>query len=331
MKSNCKALKTSIAICSISFAFIIVTYLFFPYESQLYNTILNIFIGIFGSGLVSLLISIPAYRVSKIKLLEDYWNELHRLIRVVDSIDYLFCYYNDDVLTNYLNEIKNKEFYDELKKTMKLKLNTKEGFYKKELINTFLKDHVKSKIENKDLEKIDEIIIDNEINAIRKRLIIVCKEYIEVSKESTLKLNVLLGDMCFFTGKKPYNQIYENTYMSMYNLFYRIYEECVHIKPFIDGKGNEAIVLSKVLNLQKELFNLEIKEDKISKEYTIKHTFVNNMLDNLEELRVLIQGGKKEKQTYIIESVVHFKGELSNYLKAKSISNKKKINKQKYK
>ena len=66
MKANCRALKASIIISSIFLVLIIIfTLLVLNYDNKLFEVLLNIFIGLFGSGCVALLLAIPAYNVSK--------------------------------------------------------------------------------------------------------------------------------------------------------------------------------------------------------------------------------------------------------------------------
>ncbi len=73
MKANCKALKLSIAISLISFIIIFVLAIITLYSNcKILEIILNIFIGVFGSGCVALLLSIPSYNVSKRQLLEKF-------------------------------------------------------------------------------------------------------------------------------------------------------------------------------------------------------------------------------------------------------------------
>ena len=64
MKANCRALKASIIISSIFLVLIIIfTLLVLNYDNKLFEVLLNIFIGLFGSGCVALLLAIPAYNV----------------------------------------------------------------------------------------------------------------------------------------------------------------------------------------------------------------------------------------------------------------------------
>ena len=84
MKSNCRTLKLSIKICAIFlFSIIIFSVLILNDSNKLFEIILNISIGLFGSGCVSLLLYIPIYNVSKKKLLNDYFEEYCRILNII--------------------------------------------------------------------------------------------------------------------------------------------------------------------------------------------------------------------------------------------------------
>ena len=65
---------------------------------------------------------------------------------------------------------------------------------------------------------------------------------------------------------------------------------------FLDGEGNEAVVLEKLLELQKEIFDVEIKGSDDYKSYIINNKFLNKMLVNLEEFRADMYGVESEEQ-----------------------------------
>ena len=138
MKANCKALKVSIIISSI---FLILIIFFTPlvliYENKLLEVLLNIFIGLFGSGCVALLLAIPAYNVSKRQLLEKYWQETRRLIEKFSNLQFLFNKYSDDVIVSYVNELKNKKWKEEFNKISKDKIVVEDKKYKDGLSTLF--------------------------------------------------------------------------------------------------------------------------------------------------------------------------------------------------
>lgn len=131
MKANCRALKASIIISSIFLVLIIIfTLLVLNYDNKLFEVLLNIFIGLFGSGCVALLLAIPAYNVSKRQLLEKYWQETRRLIEKFSNMQFLFNEYSKDTVISYINELKNKKWKEEFNKISKDKIIIEDKKYK---------------------------------------------------------------------------------------------------------------------------------------------------------------------------------------------------------
>lgn len=74
MKTACKTLKWSLGITILSLILSIFLFIFsLYYNVSSVNFLSNLFIGIFSSSIVTLLISIPNYIVAKKQLLERYW------------------------------------------------------------------------------------------------------------------------------------------------------------------------------------------------------------------------------------------------------------------
>ena len=299
MKANCKALKVSIIISSI---FLILIIFFTPlvliYENKLLEVLLNIFIGLFGSGCVALLLAIPAYNVSKRQLLEKYWQETRRLIEKFSNLQFLFNEYSDDVIVSYVNELKNKKWKEEFNKISKDKIVVEDKKYKDILIKEYINNHPElvKKVSKGSIQIYASECVDTHIEKLRNKAKEIYEQYINISKESTIELSFMLGDMQFFSGKNPYIKIHNNTYQLLLEMLNKIKEECYHFQLFLDGEGNEAVVLEKLLELQKEVFDVEIKESDDYKSYIINNKFLNKMLINLEELRADMYGVEPEEQ-----------------------------------
>ena len=291
MKANCKALKVSIIISSIFFILII-------YENKLLEVLLNIFIGLFGSGCVALLLAIPAYNVSKRQLLEKYWQETRRLIEKFSNLQFLFNEYSDDVIVSYVNELKNKKWKEEFNKISKDKIVVEDKKYKDILIKEYINNHPElvKKVSKGSIQIYASECVDTHIEKLRNKAKEIYEQYINISKESTIELSFMLGDMQFFSGKKPYIKIHNNTYQPLFEMLNKIKEECYHFQLFLDGEGNESVVLEKLLELQKEVFDVEIKESDDYKRYIINNKFLNKMLINLEEFRADMYGVEPEEQ-----------------------------------
>ena len=301
MKANCKALKISIVISSIFFALIIASIpLTLIYDNKILEVFLNIFIGLFGSGCVSLLLAIPAYNVSKRQLLEKYWQETRRLTEKFSNIQFLFNEYSKDVVVSYINELKNKKWKEEFNKISKDKIIVEDGKYKNALIKEYISNHpeIAKEISKESLKIYASGRVDKDIEKLRNKAKEIYIQYINISKESTTELNFMLGDIKFFSGKKPFTKIHNNTYKPLHEMLNKIKVECYHFQLFLDGEGNEAEALEKIFDLQKELFDVEIKEYDDYKSYIINNKFLNKMLINLENFRADMYGIEPEDQHF---------------------------------
>lgn len=299
MKANCKALKISIIISSVFLIFIIIfTPLVLIYENKILDVLLNMFIGLFGSGCVALLLAIPSYNVSKIQLLEKYWQETRRLIEKFSNLQFLFNEYSDDIIVLYVNELKNKKWIEEFNKVSKDKIAVEDKKYKDILIKEYISNHseLNKKVSKESIQKYSSECVDAYVEKLRNKAKEIYEQYINISKETTIELSFMLGDMQFFSGKKPYVKIYNNTYQPLFEMLNKIKEECFHFQLFLDGEGNEAVVLEKILELQKEVFDVEINESDDYTSYIINNSFFDKMLINLEEFRADMYGIEPEEQ-----------------------------------
>ncbi len=297
MKANCKALKLSILVSSISLILVIIfSILVLNNECKLFEILLNIVIGILGSGCVTLLITIPSYNVSKRQLLEKYWHEIKRLTGIFSDLKFLFNEYDEEIIISYINELKNKKWKEEYNKISEEKISLEDEKYKELLINEFINNrpNLNDKVSKERLNEYASECIDKYVNKIREKSKEIYKQYINISKESTIELNFMLGDMQFFLGKKPFIKIYNNTYKPLLDILNTIKEESYHFQLFLNGEGNEADAIEKIFMLQKKLFEVEINETKDDKTYTINNKFSNKMLINLETFRADMYGIKPE-------------------------------------
>ena len=229
MKVNCKALKLSIWISGIFFAFSIISKIVdIKIGINLTNFIKDIMLGIFCSSIVTVFFYISAYKVERKKVLEQYWNEVRKILIELKKIDYMDIKFEPQVFIKFMNEQRNKVWLKQ--------------FYKQSLMG------------------IPE------------------KEF-----ENTNNLNFILGDIEFFTGNKNYKKVYE-LFERIYSLNIKIQESARHFRYYIDGEGNKAFVLSEILKLQKDIF--EVKETVDSK--IIYSKFIDNMEIKLEEFRANI-------------------------------------------
>lgn len=298
MKANCKVLKVSLVL-SISLFIIILSLLYFVlnYDCKLLNIIFNIVVGLFGSSFVALFMAIPAYTVSKRQLLEKFFQEAKRLIESIAMINYLFNEFNDDLVVSYVNEFEKKKEYEEYNKISDEKINDEYDEDRNKLIKEYLKKH-KNLLDAEHEDTVNDYAgkcVDSSIDKIRKNAKRIYNNYIDISKESTINLNFMLGDLHFLTGKKPYNKIYNNIYLPLFNMLNDIKMDSCHFELLSKKEIKESTALLILFKLQNKIFSVDVKETKNYKNYIIYNKFYNQMIMSLEEFRADMYGIKQEK------------------------------------
>lgn len=286
MKVNCRASKLSIIISSILFVMsIIFEILDINYSNDFTGFMKEIVIGTFCSSIVTVFFYISAYQVERKRVLEQYWNECRKMITEINRIDYMNIDYDKNIFVNFINEQSNKlwmkEYYNQIKQKMPAKEFVNTNLIKqkirsnnKDLLKEISKDtsekYLEEKIEklyNKTIEKIDKIV----------------DQYLSYLNQSTDNLNLILGDIEFFTGKSNYIKAHE-LFQKIYNLRVKIQESARHFRYYKDGEGNKAVVLSEILELQSNIFRIEECEDS-----KIVYREFNDIMNlKLEEFRAKI-------------------------------------------
>lgn len=263
MKVNCRASKLSIIISSILFVMAVLFKLLdIKYSNNLTGFMKDIVLGTFCSSIVTVFFYISAYKVERKRVLEQYWNECIRMIIGINRIDYMNIDYDKNIFVKFINEQKNKlwitEYYNQIKKKIpakefentklikkKIESNTKDLL--KEISEEASEEYLEEKIEklyNKTTEKMDKIV----------------DQYLSYLEQSTDNLNFILGDIEFFTGKANYIKAHD-LFQKIYDLRVKIQEAARHFRYYKEGEGNKAVVLSEILELQKNIFRVEESED----------------------------------------------------------------------
>ena len=294
MKVNCKALKLSIWISSIFFVFSIISKILdIKIGSNLTTFIKDIMLGIFCSSIVTVFFYISAYKVERKKVLEQYWNEVRRILIELRKIDYMNINFEPNVFIKFMNEQRNKVWLNQWYKENSMEIPEKEfentNLIKKKILED--EDEFLRKISMDSREKYLDEKIETIYNRTTDRINKIINQYLKYLENSTDNLNFILGDIEFFTGEKNYKKVYE-LFERIYNLNIKIQESARHFRYYNDGEGNKAFVLSEILKLQKDIFEVEETED--SK--IIYSKFIDNMEIQLEEFRAnIIYNIKPEK------------------------------------
>lgn len=285
MKVNCKALKISIWISSISLVFsIIFKILYLNTNNNILEFLHDIVLGIFCSTIITVFFYTSAYKVEKRKLLENYWNDIRKILMELYKVEYMQIDYNKEIIIGYIRESSNLW----IKEYNKINPNNK---IEEDLTNTNLLKEIIIR-ENKNF--IDKLSEDNKEEFLNNRLERLYKktinkmdkiidQYLNFLTFSIESLNLMLGDMCFFYQFDNYKKAY-NLFKNIYDLRIKIQKSAVDFRYYKEGEGNRAFVLSEILNLQKNIFRVEEREDV----KLIYNEFNDEMNNKLEEFRANI-------------------------------------------
>lgn len=286
MKVNCKASKLSIIISSILLIMaILFKLLYIKYNNDFTEFMKDIALGTFCSSIVTVFFYISAYRVEKKRVLEQYWNECRRMIIELNKIEYMNIDFDESIFVKFINEQKNKLWITEYYEQIKQKIPAEE-FENTNLIKEEIKKENKElfeKISGDAGEKYLEEEIENLYNKTTEKMDKIVDQYLNYLNQSTDNLNFILGDIEFFTGKANYIKVHE-LFQKIYDLRVKIQETAIHFRYYKDGEGNRAVVLSKILELQKNIYRVE--ESNYSK--TVYREFSDMMEQNLEDFRAKI-------------------------------------------
>lgn len=287
MKVNCRALKISILISS---SLLVLTIVFTGLNLKFQNNIIlefirEILLGSFCSSVVTIFFYTSAYKVEKVRLLEKYWNEIRKLLNELYKIEYLNVEYDEKIIVNYIHEESHGwvREYNKMNPDNKIKedltyTNLLKGELKKENIEVLsqLTDGAQEEFINEKLANIYKNVTEK-MNKI-------IDQYGEALKNSTENLNFMLGDMEFFSKNNNYQKAYE-LYRELQDILEKIQIEMIHFRYYKNGEGNKAVVLQKLLELQKSIFRVEEEQDKGFSSKLIYNEFNDKIHKKLEDFR----------------------------------------------
>ena len=301
MKNNCQALELSIKICIISFAFICFFFWLLAitnFNNKFIETLLNISIGVLGSGCVSLLLTIPAYNISKMETLTQFFNKVLEISNNIGCITYLYNEFNDETLISYVGELQNKQLYRKAFGNNYLYKNEKN---KNKMINDFYQNNLGmlNDLSEEESKKVANLYVIQYTKEIRKKALSIYKQYINISEVNVQEIKDLLRNVEFFKVKKNLNEMINDVYAPLIDMLEIIRNESLHFKLYLEGAGNEAIALGKLLKLQNEVFKKEIKQYKENQFLEVNNIFFNKMQININKTRSKLFNYKEEEiKTY---------------------------------
>jgi len=299
MRASCKALKIAIYVTCISFVGIIALLLITCNTNgcKLLDYILNIVIGVFGSGCVALLLAIPSYNDNKTKTLDKYWHEALRLTKEIYDINYLFTEYDENIIVSLVHEMHVRENYEKCKKAgLKLE-EPKDQEYKNQLIAAFKKNHstLINKISKENFDEYTSNEIDSHIETLRNKAKEIFVQFIKVSNEKTDELKFICDDIEFFSNNKEYNELIINIYVSLNNILSELRIRAVHMNLYLNGEGNESESIAQLFAFQHNHYSINIHKYKDRISYEINHDFTDKMTIYLDKLKEIMYDKQIDK------------------------------------
>lgn len=298
-------------------------------DSLLREYVIIISGGIFTSSFVTLGIAIREYQDVRVSTLENYYDVSSKFLKNYRSLCFLQLEHPLNIVQGCLkeeadNKIKmdmNTQIEEYLKRT-----NWKQSKRKKIANNAYQElahnekrkmmdyiwnntdDDIKARLNNTEIRK---RYLEDEYTSImqnyRVKIEELMKQYIQIRKLEYGSVESAFGqiDFIFSNKKNRKNFIYNCLHDRQRSVLHKIREEAWHFEEYYkEENGNLPVMLSKIMNIQNELF--EKQEGEIG--YTIYNSYCCEIDKQLCKLLSLTYGkGYKEKIPDIKNYVVQYK------------------------
>ena len=289
-----KGKKYGIIVSVITMIISLVLILLFNWcDKEKYELLLNIIIGVLGSSVVTLIISISDYIVAKREALEEYFSQVYKIIIAFGKIKYVH-------ITDRVLESAKYKTECELKKCFGAKTSTMDSIMEYYDENNYWDNYC----EKLSLEEKEQIIleqIEKDCADIEKAM----NYYLDIDNLSYEAVENAFGRISFLfdkSEKHPNEEkyfrvwIYRNLHEKLRNMINTIRLENFHFKAYKEGENKNILVLAeKIDSLNKKMF--EIISDE-SNGYSIKKVyakFFNDAYGNLEKFRARIYNCEEQK------------------------------------
>jgi len=256
--------------------------------------LVNIFLGIFGSAFVTLVIYISEYFVEKRKALETFYECTLKLINVFSKIEYFDMKPPIRLIKDYLYE----EFSNDIAESIG-QGSSKEKW--RALFNYYIKEYTDNSWDKSNIENMARDHLEREINLHKEKLEKVIDSYLFLRDYNFSSLDVAYGNLDFFVAnKKLRNWIYTDIYKYVQEKRKFILERAYHFELYRKGdSSNKSAVIHFIEELQEVLFVIETKENEKVYQRRVENDVVNILQDRAETLRAKIYGQKAEKINHI--------------------------------
>ena len=228
-----------------------------------------IFSGVFASCIVSLILSIIDYQTSRSSAYDELYEFLEDYYNTYSKLKPLYFDYPVELSVGYIAECEYNKNAEENNARNGIEVFPLRYDAKNELINYIIENAINKYYADKDLSDEDkknlaEYELERKTAEMYESIESVITNYIIVSEfKVSRKLNKLYRNFDFMFANKTIRQtIYDNIYTPYWKLYELIADKVYHMKLYKGGRGNLAVVIDMILELQKEIFDIRYNENR---------------------------------------------------------------------
>ncbi|MBR4891486.1 MAG: hypothetical protein IKU15_09425 [Clostridia bacterium] len=251
--------------------------------------ILNIIIGVLGSSIVTLIISVSDYLISKKETLEDYFDEVYKVIVAFNKIKYVPI---DDRMIESMKLETNMQLF---------KMFDESNVNMDEILNYYDQNHYfDMHLEELTIDEKKQIIL-NKANEDISKIIKAMNSYLLLEDVNYEVVENAYRKISFFTDKPKMCRKVNNYRIWLYETFHEklrsmlrsVHMENLHFIQYENHESNNLyVVATKIRELNNIFFETKCEKGIL----TIYPKFYYDMLDDLEEFRTKIYKCEKKER-----------------------------------
>lgn len=280
--------------------------------SERNNLWYNLFLALFGSAFLGLIMSVTEYYVERKRALESFWKTSLRVTNELRKAKPMNCEIPKDLCIQCIAEKINNQEYDRYGGEMATLLGlSREETKAKAYANWIADNECPTFSEGDDIDNILLRVAHDRIDHEYERFISRIDNLIMISKIDLSDVSQAYENLDFLANgnRKIKLFAYNKIYNKLSEVLNRVRSEVYHFNLWKEGKGNFVVCISKVYELQELLFNEETRTDEGVEFRLVFAKVVDEIMESLEEFRVFIYGTKARveyKPTAIVGQLVSF-------------------------
>lgn len=266
-------------------------------DNETYEVLSNILIGVLGSSIVTLIISISDYIVAKREALEDYYCQAGKIITAFGQIKYIHITEKMLESAKYKTTMNLSNLFDVEETEIENMLKYYEQIHYWDNFSEVPSNEVKIQLIKTETEK-DCMEIIKGMNS-----------YLQFEELSLQDVENAFGRISFLINNSPKKfkdtkyfkvWLYINFFEKLMKMLYRIRIENNCFKAYKDRESSNLFVVAQKINeLNEQLFEIKTETNEEYMTEKVYAKFFDDMCETLEKFRTKIYGCD-EKQQFIV-------------------------------